>query len=206
MSATVWKPWETGYVVKVSRGRELDTSQPLFTFEHPNRGSEMEPRAGMPMFNLHNNRYDVKTFEVQGEDAVMHGFVGYFHATVRRVIYNEDMFHLRIIHHLPPISPLPPFLQLYKDVCISIHPPTHSEGMFSWFPIFFPIRIPIHLPKQSKVDIHVWRLTDSTKVWYEWSVVPHLPPTGSGGGGSAVVGGASTIHNPNGRSQWIGLF
>ena len=30
---------------------------------------------------------------------------------------------------------------LYKDVMISIHPRSHSPGMFSWFPIFFPIRV-----------------------------------------------------------------
>lgn len=30
---------------------------------------------------------------------------------------------------------------LYKDVVLSIVPETHSEGLFSWFPMFFPIEV-----------------------------------------------------------------
>ncbi|CAG8485867.1 5065_t:CDS:10 [Cetraspora pellucida] len=30
---------------------------------------------------------------------------------------------------------------LYKDIILSIHPDTHSVDMFSWFPIFFPLRV-----------------------------------------------------------------
>ncbi|RZF45255.1 hypothetical protein LSTR_LSTR015088 [Laodelphax striatellus] len=30
---------------------------------------------------------------------------------------------------------------LYKDTTLSIHPDTHSPGMFSWFPIYFPIKV-----------------------------------------------------------------
>jgi protein arginine N-methyltransferase 5 len=48
--------------------------------------------------------------------ALLHGFAGYFDA------------------------------QLYKDVHLSIFPPTHTPNMFSWFPIYFPLRTPIHLP------------------------------------------------------------
>ncbi|KAI8927188.1 PRMT5 arginine-N-methyltransferase-domain-containing protein [Entophlyctis helioformis] len=62
------------------------------------------------------------------QDTVMHGLAGYFEAV------------------------------LYKDVMISIHPKTHSEGMFSWFPIFFPIRVPVFLPKASSIQVHFWRL------------------------------------------------
>lgn len=31
--------------------------------------------------------------------------------------------------------------QLYGDVHLSIHPPTHTANMFSWFPIFFPFKV-----------------------------------------------------------------
>ncbi|KAJ1343630.1 hypothetical protein BSLG_001899 [Batrachochytrium salamandrivorans] len=68
------------------------------------------------------------------QDTVMHGVAGYFEST------------------------------LYKDVMISIHPKTHSEGMFSWFPLFFPIKVPVFLPKGSSVELHFWRLTDTRKV------------------------------------------
>eukprot|EP00842_Homolaphlyctis_polyrhiza_P004953 jgi/Hompol1/5459/HPOL_004446-RA len=102
------------------------------------------------------------------QDSVMHGVAGYFESV------------------------------LYKDVILSIHPKTHSPGMFSWFPLFFPIRSPIFLAKGSAVELHFWRLTDSRKVWYEWSVIPVV-------NGSQQIGHASAIHNVGGRSSWIGL-
>lgn len=48
--------------------------------------------------------------------ALLHGFAGYFDA------------------------------ELYKDVHLSIFPPTHTPNMFSWFPIYFPLRTPVHVP------------------------------------------------------------
>lgn len=50
-------------------------------------------------------------------DAMLHGFGGYFETV------------------------------LYKDVMLSINPLTHSPGMFSWFPIFFPLQTPVNLKK-----------------------------------------------------------
>ena len=49
--------------------------------------------------------------------AVCHGFAGYFDA------------------------------KLYNDVHLSIHPPTHTPNMFSWFPIYFPLREPFYVPQ-----------------------------------------------------------
>jgi len=45
------------------------------------------------------------------QNCVLHGFSGYFDTV------------------------------LYKNIVLSIVPETHSRGMFSWFPIFFPIRV-----------------------------------------------------------------
>jgi len=94
------------------------------------------------------------------ESATIHGFAGYFDS------------------------------KLYKDVHISIYPKTFSEGMFSWFPIYFPIKSPVCVPKGTQLDVSFWRVVSSHKVWYEWCL-----------GGEF----ASPIHNPNGRSQFIGL-
>ncbi|CAB4490515.1 Skb1 methyltransferase [Rhizophagus irregularis] len=80
---------------------------------------------------------------------------------------------------------------LYKNIIMSILPETHSEGMFSWFPIFFPLKTPIYLPSNSTIDIHFWRLSSSQKVWYEWCVDTSF--------------GSSFIQNVGGRSSWIGL-
>eukprot|EP01134_Creolimax_fragrantissima_P003505 CFRG3505T1 len=75
-----------------------------------------------------------------GEAHLMHGIGGYFETT------------------------------LYKDVFLSINPTTHSPGMFSWFPIYFPLPYPINVQSGETITIHFWRCIDHTRVWYEWAV------------------------------------
>ena len=94
-------------------------------------------------------------------DTVLHGFAGYFDA------------------------------KLYRDVHISIHPDTHSKDMFSWFPMFFPIKEPLLLRKGDKIILDFWRVIDDTKVWYEWALSKPAP---------------QPIHNSRGVTYWIGLF
>jgi protein arginine N-methyltransferase 5 len=80
--------------------------------------------------------------------------------------------------------------KLYKDVHISINPPTFSTGMFSWFNCFFPIRNPVYLNKGDVVEVVFWRCVNSKKVWYEWCLTsPRI----------------SAIHNVNGKHYSIGL-
>lgn len=100
-------------------------------------------------------------------DMVMHGIAGYFESV------------------------------LYKDVLMSIHPQTHSPEMTSWFPIYFPLRSPVQLPKGSTVALDFWRLTDTQKIWYEWAV------TVRGKNGDEIS--ATPIHNVRGRSYYVGL-
>lgn len=94
------------------------------------------------------------------ESNIVHGLVGYFEAV------------------------------LYKDVMISINPATISKGMFSWFPIYFPIITPMYVEAGTQITVHMWRRTSNSKVWYEWCF---SQPT------------VTTIHNPNGRSYSFGL-
>jgi len=68
------------------------------------------------------------------ENSIIHGFGGFFDAT------------------------------LFKDVHISINPETFSEGMISWFPLFFPLRTPVYVPRNSVIEAHFWRNVTSTKV------------------------------------------
>ncbi|KAJ0593993.1 putative methyltransferase [Helianthus annuus] len=109
-----------------------------------------------------NQRYKKLRFEIPIETGsfIVHGFAGYFDAV------------------------------LYKDVHLGIEPTTATPNMFSWFPIFFPLRSPVYVKAGSPLDFHIWRCCGSTKVWYEWCVTS---PT------------ASPIHNCNGRSYWVGL-
>ena len=68
-------------------------------------------------------------------DSVLHGFAGYFEC------------------------------QLYKKIIISILPATHSPGMFSWFPIFFPLKDPVQVKKTDKLKLHFWRNVTKGHVW-----------------------------------------
>ncbi|TDH71502.1 hypothetical protein CCR75_004420 [Bremia lactucae] len=110
-----------------------------------------------------DNRRQAELRFLAAESAVVHGLAGYFDAV------------------------------LYEDVMLSIEPGTHSDGMFSWFPIYFPLRQPLRLEKGEEVVVNFWRLESNNRVWYEWSI--------SSGNGKCHV----PIHNPNGRSYWIGL-
>lgn len=93
-------------------------------------------------------------------DTVLHGFAGYFETV------------------------------LYKDVTLSIHPETHSPGMFSWFPILFPIKHPMPVRSGDTVCLRFWRCCNQQKVWYEWAITSPM---------------TSVLHNPAGRSSTIGL-
>lgn len=80
---------------------------------------------------------------------------------------------------------------LYKDVILSTHPERHTPNMASWFPILFPLCDPIDIPAgRTTIECHMWRCMAEHKVWYEWAVTMPI---------------VSTIHNPNGRSNWVGL-
>jgi protein arginine N-methyltransferase 5 len=87
---------------------------------------------------------------------------------------------------------------LYQDVIISINPETHSPDMTSWFPMYFPLKSPLFIPANSDIELHIWRLTDSRKVWYEWSAIALID-------GQRIVSDSSAIHNKDGESSWIGL-
>jgi protein arginine N-methyltransferase 5 len=133
--------------------------------------------------NFVSCRYKELTFAAKC-DTLVNGLVGYFEAV------------------------------LYKDVLLSILPTTHSPGMISWFPIFFPLKVsqfrmlmytplrendcpsisdlqtPQTLTAGESITVAMWRCTSEAKVWYEWATLGLK---------------STTIHNPTGRSYWIGI-
>lgn len=155
---------------EVASLREKD-KHPLTPFETPyivRLHNIAEPAEPKPLFSfVHPNRDSVidntrhKSLEFEIQDNyVLHGFAGYFDTV------------------------------LYKDITLSIYPRSHSPGMFSWFPILFPMKEPLYLPKGCTLEVNFWRCCNQRKVWYEWCVMkPHL----------------GTVHNPCGRSSTIGL-
>lgn len=79
---------------------------------------------------------------------------------------------------------------LYENVILSTHPDNHTDGMHSWFPIFFPLVRPIQIAEDKPLLVRMWRCVSPSKVWYEWVVQsPEVLP----------------VHNPGGRSSWVGL-
>ncbi|XP_014210081.1 protein arginine N-methyltransferase 5 [Copidosoma floridanum] len=107
-----------------------------------------------------DNRRYCKNTFKAEQDCVLHGFSGYFDAV------------------------------LYRNVKISIEPRTHSPRMFSWFPIFFPIKDPMNLKAGDQIVSHFWRRCNDKNVWYEWAIEKPVP---------------IHVHNPNGRSSTMGL-
>ena len=108
-----------------------------------------------------NSRYTHIQFAPAESSALVHGFAGYFEST------------------------------LFDDVMISILPRTKSLGMYSWFPLFVPLRDPMFVKKGHVVEIDMWRCTAKQKVWYTWA--------------ASTPNSTSPLHNANGRSQFVGL-
>lgn len=92
-------------------------------------------------------------------DTLVHGLAGYFHCC------------------------------LYRDVYISIDPRSFSEGMFSWFPLFLPFRVPVYVRQGEELEVYLAREGDDHRVWYEWAVVRPAP---------------SEIYNHFGKHYFIG--
>lgn len=119
------------------------------------------------LFTFRHPNWNLESNDRYGEAAfeidvncIVHGFAGYFDC------------------------------DLYDGVRISIHPGTFSEGMFSWFPMYFPLRTPISLRKGDQLCSHWWRRHSAGKVWYEWAL---SEPS------------ATPLHNPGGRSWTMAL-
>ncbi|KAL7067451.1 Skb1 methyltransferase family protein [Cryptosporidium serpentis] len=74
------------------------------------------------------------------EDSTIHGFLGYFYCS------------------------------LYKDICLSTIPHTHTLNLVSWFEYLLPLLKPINIQKNESFIFHIWRKFSDNKVWYEWTV------------------------------------
>lgn len=79
---------------------------------------------------------------------------------------------------------------LYGDIMLSTEPRTYSDGMFSWFPLFFPLKEPVHLQAGTRIVVHFWRNCTPRNIWYEWCLTEPV---------------ATPLQNINGRSYTIGL-
>lgn len=112
--------------------------------------------------NAHNARYCRLAFPVP-HPGTCHGLAGYFETV------------------------------LYPGVELSMNPLTmedKSAGMISWFPIFFPFKVPVWLAGGSSVEVSMWRQTDDRRVWYEWMMDVYMDA-----GGRKVKIGGTDLHS-----------
>lgn len=116
--------------------------------------------------NEHNYRDCRVSFPIR-EQGVCHGLGGYFET----VLYSGSE----------------------GPVELSTNPVTmdaKSKDMISWFPIFFALKTPMHLPAGSEVEVSMWRQTDDRKVWYEWLVESFMEVNGQ-----RIKIGVSDLHS-----------
>ncbi|EGC38677.1 hypothetical protein DICPUDRAFT_28207 [Dictyostelium purpureum] len=167
--------WYTSYIAPISSSKlynEVSTFGELKHYETPyvvkphnyHQLAESKPLFTFKHPNydkvIDNSRTEILEFQTTVKSTVCHGFIGYFDCC------------------------------LYKNVHISINPKNFSTGMFSWFPIYFPLKEPVYIPQNSTIKCSFWRTNNKTKVWYEWCLLsPQITP----------------IQNVNGRSYYIGL-
>lgn len=75
----------------------------------------------------------------------------------------------------------------------------------SYLLLLFP-QEPLYLPPNSELDVHMWRLTASRRVWYEWNAEVFLPlPSPLSGSASGRVSPSSSAgasgHPPSSSSS-----
>ncbi|KAH8705134.1 protein methyltransferase RmtC [Talaromyces proteolyticus] len=113
-----------------------------WSFSHHNPNIPIQSTTSSTIFNEHNTRQSRLTFPCQNR-GMCHGLAGYFETV------------------------------LYDDIELSTNPVTmenKSDGMISWFPIYFPLKTPLYIPDNGEIVVTMFRQTDNRKVWYEWMV------------------------------------
>ncbi|KAJ5152393.1 hypothetical protein N7492_010688 [Penicillium capsulatum] len=116
--------------------------QTAWSFSHPNRHIPPQSPSQSTISNSHNVRQTRLSFPAQNR-GICHGLAGYFETV------------------------------LYGDIELSTNPVTmdaKSANMISWFPIYFPLKTPLHVPDNGEIVVTMFRQTDDRKVWYEWMV------------------------------------
>ena len=60
--------------------------------------------------------------------------------------------------------------------------------MFSWFPMYFPLRSPCYVRAGETVTVDFWRKSDGKKVWYEWALIePQISPIHNSDGIASAI-------------------
>ena len=198
------KAMETPYVVRTHSASQTHTEKEVFKFQHVEFGGKSpNKKEEYTQFN----KKIIVAFGPQDAHCNYENGSGYGKRS------NENPIDFRTetapsssgltIHGL-----LGTFdAQLFGNIHISIAPNSFSEGMFSWFPLYFPLRDPLFVPSDSTVIASVWRRFDleSSRVWYEWGLDITSSTSSNVSSTSNQIIASSPIHNPGGRSYHVKL-
>ena len=188
---------ETSYVVRSSQASQVNKEEECWRFIHPN------PEAGKEGAN--ERSCDLE-FELGSDFGLGYGSgYGEVDRPMRAALDTQEMdlggAGGIIVHGLSGTfdSLLYRSEATGREERISIAPETFSVGMFSWFPLFFPLRDPLFVPEGGKMGVKMWRKVSEEEraVWFEWQCSVF------DGAGNLVS--ASHVHNVNGRSAKVGL-
>ena len=182
----IQRAMETSYVVRTHAASQTHAEQLCWTFDHPSTTLSMERTATLeftpdPTFaapygcgygpvNTTMSGIVTEAHISSNGGTTLHGLLGSFTA----VLFENEVSKCKI----------------------SIAPHEFSEGMFSWFPIYFPFREPLRLPTGSNIKVNMWRKTKEKRVWFEWCAIVHRE-------GEIIA--TTPIHNPNGRSSYVSM-
>lgn len=107
-------------------------------------------------------RYGSTSFTVSTASTI-HGFAGSFESVLYKVRISSYLTRCssvccRIIYRILRLTADFKFPCLFsQDVMISIAPQSHSPGMFSWFPLFIPLAVPLRVNVGDNIVINIWR-------------------------------------------------
>lgn len=177
---------ETPYVVRSHAASQLHDEQDCWVFEHPSETHDRQryasveftpqPASGCGVgcgygVKDNNTAAAVASYPVAPQAWTMTGLLGTFSA---------DLY----------VS------KTGERSVISTAPSNFSTGMFSWFPLYFPLQEPLHIPASASVQVYIWRKVKDSRVWYEWSAAVHR---------NGEMLSAAPIHNPCGRSYHVSM-
>ncbi|KAL6719542.1 hypothetical protein ACLMJK_003783 [Lecanora helva] len=175
--------------------RTVPNIQPAWSFTHTPTPLNPTP----PNNNTHNTRSTRLHYNLR-DRSVCHGLAGYFEA----VLYPAVTLGGEAAAHMPSLPGNEGVEGTYSAVELSTNPVTMAEksaGMMSWFPMFFPLKTPLHTPDFSTLTVTMFRKTDGRKVWYEWCVEAWSQPGGGGGGRGGWGGGGGKGGRGRGRGR-----
>lgn len=178
---------ETAYVVRTHSASQTHAEQLCWTFDHPSTTSNKERTATLE-------------FSPDPTLAAAHGCgYGPVDPALSGIVAEAEVSSTTggvTVHGLLGSFTAILYAQGGSQCTISIAPHEFSEGMFSWFPIYFPFRQPLRIPNNSNISVKMWRKTKDKRVWFEWCAMVHRE-------GEIIA--ATPIHNPNGRSSHVSM-